>query len=128
MSQGSRFLLSYRLSIQQTRICAGGGVLCLLMLSACAKPLVLDATLPQQVAEISCIDRCHSTKDRCDADARDDYRQCQAGYGDSFRAYRWCLASASDRDQCGYPWWSCAANLFGDCANRDSECERACRR
>ncbi|EXJ13867.1 hypothetical protein [Imhoffiella purpurea] len=98
-----------------------------ILLGGCAKPLVLDATLPQQFAEIACVEECRATKEQCDADARYDYRQCQAGYDTSFRTYRWCLASAIDRDDCGYPGWSCAENLYGYCSNRYHDCEKACR-
>jgi len=104
-----------------------GGLLALLLLTACAKPLVLDSTLPQQFAEISCVNSCRVTKEACDKDARYDNRQCQAGYSESFRDYRWCLASAIDREDCGYPWWPCAENLYGYCINRYNDCERACR-
>lgn len=127
MRSGSRFLLSHRLFVQKISVRAGTGLLSLLLLAACAKPLVLNATLPQQLAELRCINECRATKEGCVADARYDYRQCQAGYGSSFRVYRWCLASSSDRTQCGYPWWSCAENLYGYCANRYSECARACQ-
>lgn len=99
----------------------------LALLGGCSHPLVSDAPLPQQVAEVRCISECRATKDRCDADARFDYRQCQAGYGEAFREYRWCLASSFERRECGYPWWSCAENLYGYCANRAAECEAGCR-
>ena len=97
------------------------------LLGGCSRPLVLDATLPQQINELGCISDCRATKDQCDADARVDYRQCQAGYGEAFRDYRWCLASSFERGECGYPWWSCAENLHGYCANRAAECEEGCR-
>ena len=83
--------------------------------------------LPGQLAELSCIGACKSARDRCNADARYDYRQCQAGYSEAFVDYRRCLASAFERSDCGYPWWSCAENLYGYCANRAVECEQACR-
>lgn len=106
-----------------------GAVLALvsaLAMTGCAKPLVLDATLPQQFAEISCLEECRIARERCEADARYEYRQCQAGHGRSFEDYRWCLASASDRADCGYPWWPCAENLYGLCFNRHNDCKRAC--
>lgn len=111
---------SHRRFILKTCIYPGVVLSCLL-LAACA-------TLPRQMAEIRCVEQCQLTKDQCDADARYDYRQCQAGYAESFRAYRWCLAAASERDQCGYPWWSCAENRFGYCTNRYHECAQHCRR
>jgi hypothetical protein len=86
-----------------------------------------STSLPEQLAELSCIGACQGARDRCNADARYDYRQCQAGYSQAFVDYRWCLASAFERSECGYPWWSCAENLYGYCANRAAECERACR-
>lgn len=86
-----------------------------------------SASLPERLSELSCIGGCQGARDRCNADARYDYRQCQAGYSEAFRDYRWCLASAFERSECGYPWWSCAENLYGYCANRAVECERACR-
>lgn len=112
---------------RHTRLLMVTGMGMALWLSACSKPLVLDETLPQQLAEISCVEDCRLTKERCDADARYDYSQCQAGYQETFRSYRWCLASSGSRDDCGYPWWSCAENLYGYCSNRYQECERACR-
>ena len=122
-----RFLLSRRGSVQKTGIRAGLGLLSLLLLTACARPLVLDATLPRQVAELGCLSECRATREACNADARDEYRQCQAGYSSSFRVYRWCLASASEQGECGYPWWSCAENRFGYCTNRYRDCASACR-
>lgn len=100
----------------------------LLAALACGCARSPDATsLPEQLAELSCIGACQGARDRCNADARYDYRQCQAGYSQAFVDYRWCLASAFERSECGYPWWSCAENLYGYCANRAAECERACR-
>lgn len=100
------------------------------LLVGCTQPLVLDATLPQQIAanlaENACINRCQATKDACDDEARFGYAQCQAGYGQSFRDYRRCLASSSEK--CGYPWWSCSENNYGYCTNRYWECRDACRR
>ncbi|MFD2111294.1 hypothetical protein [Thiorhodococcus fuscus] len=98
-----------------------------LALGGCAKPLVLDATLPQQFAEIACVEDCRVTKEHCNEDARYDYSQCQAGYDASFKNYRWCLASAYDTKTCGYPGWPCAENLYGYCSNRYQECAQACR-
>ncbi|WP_373508216.1 hypothetical protein, partial [Thiocapsa sp.] len=86
-----------------------------------------STSLPEQLAELSCIGGCQGARDTCNANARYDYRQCQAGYSQAFVDYRWCLASAFERSECGYPWWSCAENLYGYCANRAAECERACR-
>lgn len=128
MRPGSRFRLSHRFFGRKPDIRAGASLLSLLVLTACAKPLVLDATLPQQFAELGCIEECRVTKEGCDANARYDYRQCQAGYSSSMSVYRWCLASASEQGECGYPWWSCAENRFGYCTNRHSECVHACRR
>ncbi|MBK1719978.1 hypothetical protein [Thiocystis violacea] len=121
-----RLPLSPSGSIQGLGASAGIGLLSLFLLAGCAKPLVLDATLPQQFAEIGCVEDCRLTKESCNADARYDYRRCEAGYDKSFRDYRWCLASASETGDCGYPWWSCAENLYGYCANRYNECKRAC--
>ncbi len=106
------------------------------LLALCLSSLVLAALsggcaqapgLPGQLAELSCIGGCQGVRDQCNADARYDYRQCQAGYSEAFVDYRWCLASAFERSECGYPWWSCAENLYGYCANRATECEQACR-
>jgi hypothetical protein len=93
-------------------------------LAGCSPPLVLDQPLPQQIDRIGCVSRCQAVKDRCDDDARYDYRQCQAGYSDNMRDYRWCRASSAE--DCGYPWWSCAENSYGYCINRFSECRDAC--
>ncbi len=112
--------------VRGVTLSAGIGMLMLLLLGGCAKPLVLDATLPQQFAELSCIEDCRVTKERCNADARYDYRQCQAGYSKSFSDYRWCLASATGDQDCGYPWWPCAENLYGNCSNRYHDCKRVC--
>ncbi len=98
--------------------------LAVLLLGGCSRPLVLDETLPQQLQEIGCISRCQETKVSCDADARFDYRQCEAGYSRSFRDYRWC--NASSREHCGYPWWSCSENRYGYCSNRYWECHQGC--
>lgn len=100
-----------------------GGILS----SGCAHNQSGDATLSSRIAEVACVSRCKGVQDSCNADARFDYRQCQAGYSEAFRDYRWCLASAVSRSECGYPWWPCAENLYGYCANRAAECERACR-
>ena len=119
-----RFLRSPRLTVQRAGLIAG---LSLFLLGGCAGPLPPGAAPEQQLAAIRCISDCQQTKDACVADARYDYQQCQAGYSGSFRNYRGCLASAPDREHCGYPWWSCAENLYGYCSNRYSDCERACR-
>jgi hypothetical protein len=95
--------------------------------TGCAGGPTPDAGLSRQLAELSCIGGCQGVRDRCNADARYDYRQCQAGYAESFGDYRRCLATELDRSRCGYPWWSCAENLYGYCANRAAECEQACR-
>lgn len=115
-------------TVSSVALTIGIGLLTAFLLTGCAKPLVLDATLPQQFAEIDCIETCRSTKESCNADARYDYRQCQAGYTQSFSDYRWCLASASSKQDCGYPWWPCAENLYGYCSNRYNDCKRACER
>lgn len=98
-------------------------------LLGCAQPLVMDQTLPQQIAtnmaENACINRCQATKDACDGEARFDYAQCQDGYSQSFRDYRRCRASSTEK--CGYPWWSCSENNYGYCTNRYWECHDACR-
>lgn len=113
-------------SVRTSRLRIASGCLPLLLLTACEKPLVLDSTLPQQFAELSCIEDCRVTKEHCNEDARYDYRQCQAGYTKSFRDYRWCLASGRESEECGYSWWSCAENLYGYCLNRFTECKQAC--
>jgi hypothetical protein len=100
--------------------------LSVLLLVGCARPLVLDQTLPRQIEEIGCISRCQEAKDLCDADARFAYRQCQAAFGARFRDYRWCLASS--REACGYPWWNCSENRYGYCTNRYWECHQGCLR
>jgi hypothetical protein len=102
-----------------------GALLALALLGGCDRPLVLDSTLPAQMAENACINRCQSTKDRCDSDARFDYAQCQAGYQTAWRDYRVCKAELNER--CGYPWWSCSENLYGYCSNRYWECRDSCR-
>ena len=112
--------------VQSGRLCIAMGCLPLLLLSACDKPLVVDATLPQQFAVNGCIGECRIAKQRCEDDARYGYRQCQAGYAASFRNYRWCLASGRDTKDCGYSWWSCAENLYGYCFNRFTECTQVC--
>jgi hypothetical protein len=105
---------------------AGAVLLLALSVAGCTPPLVLDRTLPRQVAELGCIGRCQTIKDQCDDDARFDYQQCQAGYRGAQRAFRWCNAESQER--CGYPWWSCSENLYGYCSNRYWECYEACRR
>ncbi len=97
----------------------------LALLAGCGRPLSLDSTIPRKVAEIGCVSRCQSAKDTCDADARYAYRQCETGYSEAIRDYRWCQASGDE--QCGYPWWSCAENLYGYCSNRYWDCRNACR-
>lgn len=100
-----------------------------LLLAACSQPSVHNESLPQQIAaslaENACINRCQATKDGCDDDARFEYAQCQAGYGQGVRGYRRCLASSAQK--CGYPWWSCSENNYGYCTNRYWECRDACR-
>lgn len=128
MRLNSRFVLSRRGSVQKLdSIRAGVGLFSLLLLVSCAGTRTPEAALSQRVAEIGCVSACRTTQDDCNADARAEYRQCQAGYTSAFRAYRWCLASASEPEQCGYPWWSCAENRFGYCTNRYRECASACR-
>jgi hypothetical protein len=107
---------------------AGGALLLLgaALALGCAQPGSVQ-TVPNQLAELACIGRCKSQQEACNADARHDYRQCQAGYTQDFTTYRWCLASAMQRGECGYPGWPCAENLYGYCANRATECARACR-
>ena len=58
--------------LRMQRLAAGSviGACLILMLAGCAKPLVLDATLPQQFAEISCMEDCRAAKESCHADAR----------------------------------------------------------
>jgi hypothetical protein len=101
--------------------------LAILLLAALSSGCAQSPGVPGQLAELSCIGACQGVRDQCNADARYDYRQCQAGYSEAFVDYRWCLASAFERSECGYPWWSCAENLYGYCANRAAECEQACR-
>jgi hypothetical protein len=108
---------SLRTPIAIGRLAAAAVVL--LALAGCAQTL-------RQMQEISCIDRCQQTKDRCDADARYDFAQCQEGYSVANRDYRYCLA-VGDR-QCGYPWWPCSENRYGYCTNRYWECRHACQR
>jgi hypothetical protein len=98
-----------------------------LFLAALSGGCARSPGLPGQLAELSCVGSCQGARDRCNADARYDYRQCQAGYSEAFVDYRRCLASAFERSECGYPWWSCAENLYGYCANRAAECVQACR-
>ncbi len=98
-----------------------------LLLAALSSSCAQSPGLPGQLAELSCIGGCQGVRDQCNADARYSYRQCQAGYSEAFVDYRWCLASAFERSECGYPWWSCAENLYGYCANRATECAQACR-
>jgi hypothetical protein len=102
-------------------------VLTIILLAGCSGTSGLGTSLPQTMAEIRCVSDCQAVKDQCQDDARFEYRQCQADYSRAFRDYRWCLASAVERSDCGYPWWSCAENLYGYCANRGAECESACR-
>ncbi len=127
MSSTKLFVRPQRLAVQRSGLMAGVTLLSLFLLGGCAGPLGPGAAPEQQLAAIRCISDCQHTKDACVEDARYDYQQCQAGYSSSFRDYRGCLASAADRDDCGYPWWSCAENLYGYCTNRYSDCERACR-
>ncbi|NEX19050.1 hypothetical protein G3480_01750 [Thiorhodococcus mannitoliphagus] len=103
-----------------------GVLIPLLALGGCAKSLSPDGPVPQQFVELSCLADCRTDKNNCDEEARYDYRQCEAGYANAFRGYRWCLASALGEDECGYPWWPCAGNLYGYCSNRYQECQRAC--
>lgn len=114
------------LSHKSLRTHANLSALSVLLLVGCARPLVLDQTLPRQFEEIGCISRCQEVKDGCDADARFGYRQCQAAFGARFRDYRWCLASS--REACGYPWWNCSENRYGYCTNRYWECHQGCLR
>lgn len=97
-----------------------------LLLVACTQPIRSGDDLVRELQQIGCISRCQEIKDRCDADARFDYAQCQAGYSGAMRDYRWCLADAGG--ECGYPWWSCSENRYGYCTNRYWECHTACRR
>jgi hypothetical protein len=97
----------------------------LLAAAGCTRSLFSE-DLSRRVAENACINRCQNVKDQCDADARFDYQQCQAGYQAAQRTLRWC--NASDQENCGYPWWSCSENLYGFCTNRYWECHTACRR
>lgn len=97
-----------------------------LLLSACAESMVLKAPEEERIAVLGCLDRCQHHREACNDHARDVYRQCEAGWDKSFRAYRWCLASASEKQDCGYPWWSCAENHYGACTNRYRACRRAC--
>ena len=92
-----------------------------LMLTGCADFLTLYRT----GTEIACVSQCMEVKERCDADARWDYRQCETRYAVAQHDYLWC--NASDEAQCGYPWWSCSQNLYGYCTNRYRECQEGCR-
>ncbi|NCA69500.1 MAG: hypothetical protein EOM91_05210 [Sphingobacteriia bacterium] len=98
-----------------------------LLLASCAPAQQSGKPWSQRLEERQCIEACQTTKAACETAARFDYRQCQADYSQAFRDYRWCLAAAANRGDCGYPWWPCAENSFGACANRASACERACR-
>jgi len=97
-----------------------------LLLTACAESMVLKAPEEERVAVLGCLDRCQQQRDSCQTRAREDYNQCEASWKANFRDYRWCLASASEPGECGYPWWSCAENHFGACANRYHECRQSC--
>ncbi len=106
---------------------AGILILSLPLLTGCAGAGGPAGGVFGRMAEAGCVSQCRAIKDECVADARFEYRQCEAGYSQTFRDHRWCLASAFKRDECGYPWWSCAQNGYGYCINRASECEQACR-
>lgn len=91
-----------------------------LMLTGCAD----FPTLTRTGTAIACVSQCMEVKDRCDADARWDYRQCETRYAVAQNNYLWC--HSSDKVQCGYPWWSCSQNLYGYCTNRYRECQDTC--
>ena len=97
------------------------------LLAGCAQPPGGDGEVGRGLAVNACINRCQATKDKCDADARYDFAQCEAGYSTSWSDYRWCQSSALGTPNCGYPWWSCSQNLYGYCSNRYWECRDACR-
>lgn len=124
MRSKKRLLRSRRLIVQRAGLIVGAA---LLLLGGCVGPMGPGAAPEHQIAAIRCLSDCQHTKDACIVDARHDYQQCQAGYSASFRGYRGCLASSMSSNECGYPWWSCAENLYGYCTNRYSDCERACR-
>ncbi|WP_082806206.1 hypothetical protein [Marichromatium gracile] len=103
--------------------------LALSLLGACSDPLLKDQPLPRQLAIAACIGQCDSAREHCRASARADYRDCEADHTEAFRDYRWCLSEVgtfNDELDCGYPWWSCAENLYGYCANRHRACREAC--
>lgn len=103
-------------------------ILLSLVVTGCAQHAT-SATHPvDHLRQLACIGRCQDVQEQCNAQARFDYRQCQAGYSAAFRDYRWCLASTFERSDCGYAWWPCAENRFGNCANQAADCEQACRR
>jgi hypothetical protein len=105
---------------------AVAAVLLSLAAAGCSRVLTFERSLARQVAVNGCIDRCQTTKDQCDADARWDYQQCQAGYAAKQRDYLWC--NNKRPEPCSYPWWSCSENLYGYCTNRYWECHDACLR
>ena len=106
-------------------LCLTGLGLTGLGLTGCAQFSRDAEYLTRQAREITCISRCQGVKEACDADARYDYQQCQAGYVTAQRNFRWC--NADHAESCGYPWWSCSENLYGYCTNRYWECRRACQ-
>jgi hypothetical protein len=118
---------SRRSKIKTLSIAAGSAALALALalLGGCARPVVLDDTLLEQMAENACVSRCQATKNACDDEARWDFSRCEADYQSAWRTYRYCQASSAEG--CGYPWWSCAENLYGYCSNRYWECREACR-
>ena len=91
------------------------------LLSGCAGL----TTLYRHGTEFGCLSQCQVSKDRCDTDARWDYRRCETGYGDAQSDYLWCHSRGEE--QCGYPWWPCSQNMYGYCTNRFHECQLACR-
>lgn len=105
----------------------GAALISLLLLGGCSRSPGTGPTLSERASQLACVNACRETLEECEQEARFEYRQCQAGYSAAFRDYRWCLASALERGECGYPWWACAENRFGYCSNRATECERACR-
>jgi hypothetical protein len=105
---------------------AAASMLLTLILVGCAQIVQRSEDLARQAQELACINRCQGVKDQCDNDARFDFHQCQAGYRDAQRTFRWC--NASNDEVCGYPWWSCSENLYGYCTNRFWECRNACTR
>jgi hypothetical protein len=97
-----------------------------LLLVGCSHPLVFNGPFGEGLAREKCLSNCRATKEKCDADARYAFQQCEAGYSESWTNHRYCQSTSAQPDECGYPWWSCSQNLYGYCSNRYWECRDAC--